>query len=603
MNRILEYSEIKSKPSDDRVGSTQIDQNQIRLGRYGGLKRIRENYIEIESKPSDDRVGSTQIEQNQIRLDRYRGLKRIREEYYQMQSNPSHDFKCGLLDLNPYEWQFGIRGARGTEFEGGIYHGRIQFPEEYPLKPPSFTLLTENGRFKTQNKIRIRRLNDWQPSWRVRDGLLALIAEMPTYPDGDDELDSVKYSKEERRALAIKSREAAPKYGTSQRQKLIDEIHEYMLSKALPFPQLQLSSPSQASKEHEHKHYRIYGNKMKHGSGSRNVGIFDFGNRYTAIDSKSVGILHSMNEAPKLPVPVPQLQLTRNTPIQEEVVVDRVGSTQMELDRSVIVEDKCNIKNSGEKRILEEYNEIESNPSYDFKCLMLDWNPYEWQFALRGPSGTEFEGGIYHGLVQFSEGYPSKPPSIKFLTKNGRLKIQTDISSRLLSNWQSPRSVRNALLALIEEMPTYPDGDDELDSVEYIREERRALAIKSREAAPKCDSPKRQKLIDEIHEYMLSKAPPVPQLQLSSPSQASKEHEHEHYQNYGAKRKHGGGYTNVGISNFGNTLDAIDSRSVGLHSMNEALKPMIKERVPFRVFYFLSVLIGLSSILFGFWSF
>ncbi|KAL6274199.1 hypothetical protein ACE6H2_024891 [Prunus campanulata] len=113
----------------------------------------------------------------------------------------------------------------------------------------------------------------------------------------------------------------------------------------------------------------------------------------------------------------------------------------MESDWSVIPEDKCNIKNSGEKQILEEYNEIESNPSYNFKCLKLDWNPYEWQFAIRGPSGTEFEGGIYHGVIQFSKGYPSKPPSIMFLTKNGRLKIQTDISSRLLSKWQSQRSV------------------------------------------------------------------------------------------------------------------------------------------------------------------
>ncbi|XP_020423691.1 ubiquitin-conjugating enzyme E2 J1 isoform X2 [Prunus persica] len=418
-----------------------------------------------------------------MELDRYRSLKRIQEEFYQMQSNPSDDFKCCLLERNPYEWQFAIRGPSGTELEGGIYHGWIQFPEEYPSKPPSFTLLTENGCFKTQNKTGIRRLNYWQPSWRVRDGLLALIDEMHTYPDG--ELDSVEYNREERRDLAIKSRAAAPKYGTAERQK-------------------------------------------------------------------------------------------------EEVVVDRVGSTQMELDRSVIVEDKSNIQNSGEKRILEEYNEIESNPSNDFKCLKLDWNPYEWQFAIRGPSGTEFEGGIYHGVVQFSEGYPSKPPSIMFLTKNGRFKTQTDISARLLLNWQSPRIVRNALLALIEEMPTYPDGDGELDSVKYNKNIMRVLAINSRIAAPKYGTSERQKVIDAIHEYMLSKAPPVPQLQLSSLSQN------------GAERKHGRGTGSVFNNIIGNKVHATNGRVRFLRSMNGPPEPMIA-KIFGLVLLFSSILYGILS--------
>ncbi|CAB4318310.1 unnamed protein product [Prunus armeniaca] len=164
----------------------------------------------------------------------------------------------------------------------GIYHGRIQFPKEYPSKPPSFTLLTENGRFKTHNKIRIRRLNDWQPSWRVRDALDALIDEMPTYPDG--ELGSVEYNKEERRDLAMKSRAAALKYGTSERQKLIDEIHEYLLSKSppVPVPQLPQLIPSQAS-------------NGTGGSYVVNGGYVVSGNTFHATNSKAVGILDSMN--------------------------------------------------------------------------------------------------------------------------------------------------------------------------------------------------------------------------------------------------------------------------------------------------------------------
>ncbi|KAF3456345.1 hypothetical protein FNV43_RR00995 [Rhamnella rubrinervis] len=171
-------------------------------------------------------------------------VKRILQEVKEMQSNPSDDFTSLPLEENIFEWQFAIRGPSDTEFEGGIYHGRIQLPAEYPFKPPSFMLLTPNGRFETQTKICLSISNHhpehWQPSWSVRTALVALIAFMPTNPNGA--LGSLDYKKEERRALAVKSREAPPKFGTPERQKLIDEIHEYMLSKAPPVPQ---SSPSQ----------------------------------------------------------------------------------------------------------------------------------------------------------------------------------------------------------------------------------------------------------------------------------------------------------------------------------------------------------------------
>nr|DAD27673.1 TPA_asm: hypothetical protein HUJ06_029141 [Nelumbo nucifera] len=134
-----------------------------------------------------------------------------------------YNLKNPVMQANPsdiFEWQFAIRGPRDTEFEGGIYHGRIQLLAEYPFQP--------------------------LPSWSVRTALVALIAFMPTNPDGV--LGSLDYKKEERCALAIKFRETTPRFGTPERQKLIDEIHQCMLSKAPPI--LQLNAP-QASNEEE----------------------------------------------------------------------------------------------------------------------------------------------------------------------------------------------------------------------------------------------------------------------------------------------------------------------------------------------------------------
>lgn len=178
-------------------------------------------------------------------------VKRILQEVKEMQNNRIADYMSLPLEDNIFEWHFAIRGPSDSEFEGGIYHGRIQLPPEYPFKPPAFMLLTPNGRFETQTKICLsisqHHPEHWQPSWSVRTALVALIAFMPTKPDGA--LGSLDYTKEERRALAIKSRLSAPKFGNAERQALIDEIHEAMLQKFSAGPELPVTNGEAESVE------------------------------------------------------------------------------------------------------------------------------------------------------------------------------------------------------------------------------------------------------------------------------------------------------------------------------------------------------------------
>jgi ubiquitin-protein ligase len=51
---------------------------------------------------------------------------------------------------------------QGTEYEGGVYHGKIVFPPEYPFKPPSISLFTPNGRFATNTKLCLS-MTDFHP--------------------------------------------------------------------------------------------------------------------------------------------------------------------------------------------------------------------------------------------------------------------------------------------------------------------------------------------------------------------------------------------------------------------------------------------------------
>lgn len=48
---------------------------------------------------------------------------------------------------------FTFLGTPNSEFEGGLYHGVIFLPDEYPMKPPHIQFYTESGRFEIRTNI------------------------------------------------------------------------------------------------------------------------------------------------------------------------------------------------------------------------------------------------------------------------------------------------------------------------------------------------------------------------------------------------------------------------------------------------------------------
>lgn len=106
-----------------------------------------------------------------------------------------------------FEWHFTIRGADDTEFAGGVYHGRILLPPEYPFKPPNIVFLTPSGRFEVGTKVCLsfsaHHPELWQPAWGIRLILEALISFLPTPADGA--IGALDWTKEERKRLAAES--------------------------------------------------------------------------------------------------------------------------------------------------------------------------------------------------------------------------------------------------------------------------------------------------------------------------------------------------------------------------------------------------------------
>lgn len=99
-----------------------------------------------------------------------------------------------------------VRGPEATPYEGGIYHGKLAFPFEFPFKPPAISMMTPNGRFKTNIRLCLS-ISDyhpdtWNPAWSVATILTGLLSFMiETNPT----MGSIETSDYEKKMLAKQS--------------------------------------------------------------------------------------------------------------------------------------------------------------------------------------------------------------------------------------------------------------------------------------------------------------------------------------------------------------------------------------------------------------
>ncbi len=76
-----------------------------------------------------------------------------------------------------------------------------------------------------------------------------------------------------------------------------------------------------------------------------------------------------------------------------------------------------------------------------------------------GPDDTEWEGGVFRLVLEFSEDYPNKPPKVKFLTKMFHPNIYNDgsICLDILQNMWSPVYDISSILTSIQSLLCDPN--------------------------------------------------------------------------------------------------------------------------------------------------
>lgn len=117
-------------------------------------------------------------------------LKRIKKELQDLGRDPPAQCSAGPVEEDLYHWHGSIMGPVDTPFEGGVFFLDIQFPTDYPFKPPkiNFTTRIYHPNINTNGNICLDILrSQWSPALTISKVLLS-ICSLLTDPNPDDPL-------------------------------------------------------------------------------------------------------------------------------------------------------------------------------------------------------------------------------------------------------------------------------------------------------------------------------------------------------------------------------------------------------------------------------
>ncbi|XP_041377931.1 ubiquitin-conjugating enzyme E2 J2-like [Gigantopelta aegis] len=131
---------------------------------------------------------------------------RLKQDYIRIVKDPVPYVSAIPLPSNILEWHYIVHGPENSPYEGGIFHGKLIFPREFPFKPPSIYMITPNGRFKCNTRLCLS-ISDfhpdtWNPAWSVSTILTGLLSFML---ERSPTLGSIETSDYTKRQLAAQS--------------------------------------------------------------------------------------------------------------------------------------------------------------------------------------------------------------------------------------------------------------------------------------------------------------------------------------------------------------------------------------------------------------
>ena len=116
--------------------------------------------------------------------------KRINKELQDLSKDPPSSCSAGPVGDDLFHWQATLMGPADSPYTGGVYFLNIQFPADYPFKPPkvNFTTRIYHPNINSNGGICLDILKDqWSPALTTSKVLLS-ICSLLTDPNPDDPL-------------------------------------------------------------------------------------------------------------------------------------------------------------------------------------------------------------------------------------------------------------------------------------------------------------------------------------------------------------------------------------------------------------------------------
>jgi len=118
-------------------------------------------------------------------------LSRLGKELKKLNDDTEHKMENIILRPDNDDmliWYFVIKGLEDA-YTGGVYLGQINFPKEYPFKPPVLRFLTPNGRFNAGQTLCTTfshyHSDSWSANWTAEKMVLGLISMLFESAEGE----------------------------------------------------------------------------------------------------------------------------------------------------------------------------------------------------------------------------------------------------------------------------------------------------------------------------------------------------------------------------------------------------------------------------------
>lgn len=139
-----------------------------------------------------------------------KAVRRLRRDFEAFLQSPHASIAAQPSGADALRWDFLFHNLPAdTPYAGGVYHGYLLFPADYPLAPPKAYMCTPSGRLETGSSICLSATafhpEQWNPAWTAGTLLVGILS---FFLSEEAAVGTVRASDVQRKHLAARSREA-----------------------------------------------------------------------------------------------------------------------------------------------------------------------------------------------------------------------------------------------------------------------------------------------------------------------------------------------------------------------------------------------------------